>query len=399
LYTAVLRTPPYPHLSIVRPHDSAPRRYAVALAAALVVAAALAVLLVAPGVRDRTSHLPPRLSDTAFWHLVADLSEPGGSFISDNYVSNESTFQRVIPELKERSRPGGVYLGVGPDQNFTYIAALEPGIAFIIDIRRENLLLHLMYKALIELSSDRAEFLSRLFSRSPPAAVQQASATRTLLEAFAAAQPDETLFERNTRAVAGHLATRHGFALSAGDLAAIRHAHRAFFEAGPEIRYAYPHRWFPTYADLMLETDDRGDAHSYLSSEETFRRLKRLETYNLIVPVVGDFAGSKAIRAVGAYLRAHGATVTVFYTSNVEFYLFENGGWKNFFTNIGALPLDANSLFIRASFNAGPSVPSAPGSRSATRLNPIKGAIAAFEHGLIRSYTDVIQRSDSPSGQ
>jgi hypothetical protein len=371
----------------VKPVRSWHRR---AVAGALAATVALGVVRVAPGVRSRTAALPSRLSDGMFWHLVCDLSEAGGSFISDNYVSNESTFQRVIPELKVRTRPGGVYLGVGPDQNFTYIAALEPKMAFIIDIRRQNMLLHLMYKALIELSSDRAEFLSRLFSRPVPEGIDRGSTTRALLESYGAAPPDRALFERNVRAVRDHLVIGHGFALAGSDLAAIEQAHRAFFDAGPDLRYAFPHRWFPTFAELALETDDRGERHSYLSSEETYRRVKDLETNNLIVPIVGDFAGGKAIRAVGRYLRTYGATVSVFYTSNVEFYLFENAGWKEFFNNVAALPTDGNSVFIRAHFGA----PSRGGSRSATELDPIRTALAAYDEGRIRSYSDVIHRPD-----
>jgi hypothetical protein len=383
-----------PDDSMTRLPDAVQRRHVVS--AALILAAALGLLRIAPGLGGRAGHLPTRLSDTAFWQLVSDLSEPGGSFISTNYVSNESTFQHVIPELKRNTRRGGVYLGVGPDQNFTYIAALEPRIAFIIDIRRQNMLLHLMYKALIELSSGRAEFLSRLFSRPRPlaAGAGDASTTRTLLEAYAAAAPDDAMFERNVRAVTDHLVNRHGFALSSSDLAAIKDVQRAFFEAGPDLRYAYPHRWFPSFADLVLETDDRGELHSYLSTEETFRQLKRLETNNLVVPVVGDFAGSKAIRAVGRYLKAHGASVSVFYTSNVEFYLFENARWKNFFTNVAGLPLDRNSVFVRAYFDAGSQAPSVPGNRSTTELDHIRAAIGAYDDGRIRSYADVIHRSD-----
>jgi hypothetical protein len=362
------------------------------VAGALALSVALGVLRVAPGVRSRTA-LPPRLSDAMFWHLVRDFSEAGGSFISDNYVSNESTFQRVIPELKERTRPGGVFLGVGPDQNFTYIVALEPKMAFIIDIRRQNMLLHLMYKALIELSSDRAEFLSRLFSRPLPAGVDQAATTQALLESYAAASPDDGLFERNVRAVSDHLVRAHGFALASSDLAVIKQVQRAFFAAGPDLRYAYPHRWFPTFAELALETDDRGKRHSYLSTDDTFRRVKDLETNNLIVPIIGDFAGGKAIRAVGRYLRACGATVSVFYTSNVEFYLFENAGWKHFFTNVASLPIDGNSVFVRAHFG-GP--PSGAGSRSATQVDPISTALAAYDEGRIRSYADVIRRPQRP---
>jgi hypothetical protein len=357
------------------------------------VAATVGVLRFVPLSRDGGGSLPPRLSDAAFWGLVSELSEPGGSFISANYVSNENSFQRVIPELQRRARRGGVYLGVGPDQNFTYILALDPRIAFIIDIRRENLLLHLMYKALIELSPDRAEFLSRLFSRARPPAAANAFTARALLDAYASVVPNETLFEQNTRAVADHLVHRRAFPLAPDDLGAIRNIQRAFFEAGPDIRYAYPHRWFPTYADLVLETDDRGEPRSYLSSERAFRRLKHLETSNLIVPVVGDFTGTQAILGIGRYLRAHRAVVDVFYTSNVEFYLFENGGWNRFLDNVASLPLGRDSVFIRAHFDVAANA-AVPRSRSATQLDSIAQAIAAHGRGMIRSYSDVIRQPD-----
>src|SRR5436853_4013679 len=102
-----------------------------------------------------TNTLPTRLSDQEFWQLVEDMSEPGGYFRSDNLLSNEDTFQYVIPNLERRLPLGGVYLGVGPDQNFTYLETFQPKMAFVIDIRRQNMLEHLMYKAILELSADR----------------------------------------------------------------------------------------------------------------------------------------------------------------------------------------------------------------------------------------------------
>src|SRR5262249_17229430 len=131
-----------------------------------------------------TEPIPGQLSDKAFWQLVLDLSESGGYFRADNFVSNEVTFQFPIPEMKQNTRPAGVYLGVGPDQNFTYIVALRPKIAFIFDIRRQNMLQHLMYKALIELSADRAEFLSRLFARHRPEGIGAESSAETLFQAY-----------------------------------------------------------------------------------------------------------------------------------------------------------------------------------------------------------------------
>jgi hypothetical protein len=99
--------------------------------------------------------LPNRIPDSSFWTLIEDVSEPGGTFESDNWVSNETGVQQVISRLTQLTKPGGVYIGVGPEQNFTYIAAIRPKIAFIIDIRRQNMLEHLIYKALFETSANR----------------------------------------------------------------------------------------------------------------------------------------------------------------------------------------------------------------------------------------------------
>src|SRR6266511_1442743 len=82
------------------------------------------------------STLPVVLSDTEYWGLIEALSEPAGTFsLSDNLVSNEPGIAENVRKLRPS---GGVYLGVGPEQNFSYIARLRPAMAFIIDIRREN---------------------------------------------------------------------------------------------------------------------------------------------------------------------------------------------------------------------------------------------------------------------
>src|SRR5260370_37086721 len=140
-----------------------------------------------------TELLPPQLSDEAFWNIVTEFSEPGGYFRSDNLVSTETTFQYVIKDLM-KATPGGVYLGVGPDQNFTYIVAMQPKMAIIFDIRRQNMLQHLMYKALIEISSDRADFVSRLFSRARPEGLDAKTAPAKMFAAFDNAEADPKLF-------------------------------------------------------------------------------------------------------------------------------------------------------------------------------------------------------------
>src|ERR1044071_2498776 len=127
--------------------------------------------------------LPANVSDRDFWAMVTGMSEPGGFFRSDNLISNEMAFQHVIPELQKTPRPGA-YIGVGPDQNFTYITALKPKMAFIVDIRRQNMIQQLMYKALFELSTDRADFLSKLFSRPRPTEIEKDADIELLMAAF-----------------------------------------------------------------------------------------------------------------------------------------------------------------------------------------------------------------------
>jgi hypothetical protein len=296
--------------------------------------------------------LPARLTDQEFWSLIGDMSEPGGSFRSDNLLSNEGRFQYIIPELIETATPGGVYLGVGPEQNFTYIAATRPAIAFIVDIRRGNLDLHLMYKALFELSADRAEFVSRLFSRKRPPHLRSDSTAAEIFSAYLKVAPSQDAYDHNLKDIQRQLAGRHGFALTSDDLKGIEYVYNAFFKYGPGIQYSSTEgsgaAYQPTYSDLMVATDGDGRPRGYLTSPESFAYLKDLETRNLVVPVVGNFAGPKAIRAVGAYLKGHDATVSAFYLSNVEQYLRLQRGWNTFCANVASLPLDDTSTFIRA---------------------------------------------------
>src|SRR5205814_2337742 len=103
----------------------------------------------------------------------------------------------------------------------------------------------------------------------------------------------------------------------------------------------------PTYMDLMTMDDGTGKNRSYLGSEENYRMVRDMEMKNLIVPLVGDFGGPKAIRTIGQYLKDHDAKVTAFYLSNVEQYLFQDSSWRRFYANVATLPMDSTSQFIR----------------------------------------------------
>ena len=327
------------------------------LLVALVVSAFTAGLTFQVDAEAAPTALPARLTDHEFWKLSEQLSEQDGIFRSDNLVSNEVWLQYVIPDLLKAVPPRGVYLGVGPEQNFTYIAALRPAMAFIIDVRRGNLDLQLMYKALFEVSANRAEFVSRLFSRPLPDGISEQSTAADIFKAFAGVERSQPLYDETLGTIKRQLVANHGFALSGDDWASIESAFDALSTFGPKINYlstgtdTYGGGRLPSYADLMTTTDDEGVPHSYLNTEVDFRLMKDLETKNLIVPVVGDFAGPKAVRAIGTYLKERGTTVSAFYLSNVELYLQREMTWGSFCRNVAQLPLDARSVFIRSAFD------------------------------------------------
>jgi len=312
----------------------------------------LLIQLTLPAVLRAEDKLPAQLSDEEFWKLSNELSEPDGTFRSDNLLSNESYFQFVIPHLLELLKTGNVYMGVGPEQNFTYIAALKPKMVFLVDIRRGNLDLQLLYKALFEMSQNRAEFVSRLFAKKQPAGIGPDSTVQQIFDAIATAPSSDDLYTENLQAIKDHLMKKHGFPLSELDLEGIDWVYSNFHRFGTQINYGSSGRGGfgngVTYADLMVATDEQGVFRSFLASEDNFNVLKTLELKNLMVPVVGNFAGPKAIRSVGKYLREKQGTVVAFYLSNVEQYLRQDGIWDDFCRNVAALPLDESSTFIRS---------------------------------------------------
>jgi hypothetical protein len=306
--------------------------------------------------------IPPRLSDQDFWRLSSDISEPNGFFQSDNLLSNEIWLQYVIPDLVKRTKPGGVYMGVGPEQNYTYIAALKPKMVFLPDIRRGNMDLQLMYKAIFELSADRADFVSLLFSKQRPKGLTTESSAADIFAAYDSVEtgPDD-VFTKNLKTIDDELTTTRHLPLSKDDLDGIEYVYDKFFMFGPQINYGSSQGnfrggrgGFTNYADLMRATDAAGVDRSYLANEENFKYIKGLEERNMMVPVVGDLSGPKAVRAIGRYLKEHGATVEAFYLSNVEQYLQRNGTTNAFLCNVASLPLDDQSTFIRSQSGGGP---------------------------------------------
>ena len=354
----------------------------------LLRAAALPVLLV---LAVAAGQAPP--AAPAFAARIAALSEPGGFFDTDNLISNERSYLQVMPDLAAAGLHGGAYIGVGPDQNFSYIARLRPSIAFIVDVRRDNLLLHLVFKALFEQAPTRVEYLSLLFGREPPPRPDEwrTASLERLASWIDAGRPSAA----RTAAIDARLdAAVKAFRvpLSDDEVATMRRFHHAFIDAGLALRFESlgrsPRRYYPTYRDLLMETDPGGTRRHYLASESDYAFVRALEQRDLVVPVVGDLSGSKAVAAIGRLLSERGEAITAFYTSNVEFYLFGRSTFSRFVANLRQLPRAKGSLIIRSVFD-GYARAAAPGYASISLTQPIDELLDAYANGRIRSYGEL----------
>ncbi|MFN7927245.1 MAG: hypothetical protein U0Y68_04740 [Blastocatellia bacterium] len=331
------------------------------------------------------------LTAAEFGQLVERISEPNGYFDTDNLISNESSYLHVMGKLRKMNVTSGAYIGVGPDQNFSYLAQIRPQIAFIIDIRRDNQLQHLLFKSLFALAHNRVEYLCLLFGKSvPPDSVKWNIAQ--VVEYLDKTPADRKRFDATRNAIAVKLKT-FGLKLDDKDLATINRIHEAFFSAGLDLKftshYRSPRSYYPNYRDLMLEKDLTGKQANYLVSEDDFQFLKSLEDRNLVIPVVGNLAGDKALLEIGKVLKERGTKVTAFYTSNVEYYLMGDNSFDRYAENIKRLPVEKNGVLIRSYFGNTYSyqLPQAvPGYYSAQLLQPLE----SFVKGNFQTYRDLI---------
>ena len=367
-------------------------------------AAMLAVLL-APACASEAApqvRLPPDggLADSTFAALVDRISEPGGYFDTDNLISNESSYLKVMDALTELGT-GGAYVGVGPDQSYSYVARLRPEVAFIVDIRRDNLLHHLLLKALVERAPTRVGFLAGLHGKPPPAeAAEWRGADVEAIVAYVDSVPRDAGLVERLSAEIDEAVRSFGVPLSEGDLATIRRFHRTFIDAGLGLRFntfgRAPRPYYPTYRQLVLETDRSGEPASYLASAEAYEAVRELHLANRIVPVVGDLAGAHAVREIGAVLREAGVELSAFYTSNVEFYLWGDGTFERWRANLETLPARDGAVVIRSYFpsfgRAHPS--SVPGYYSTQSLQPVSVLVS----GGFDSYWELVTREVSESG-
>lgn len=317
-----------------------------------------------------------------FVSVVKGASEPDADFFSDNLVSNETSYLHVASDLAARAPHGGAYVGVGPEQNFSYLAELSPKVAYIVDIRRDNLRLHLLYKAAFEASTTRASFVALMLGHAPVAAADgkdEGDVAAVLAAATRSAATEETF-----AAAHDELKKRMdawGLDLAKVDQKRIRDIHHAFFKDQLDLRFSLKEangRKYPTLGEVLGATDRAGEMRGFLAKKQSFDTVRKLEIEHRVIPVVGDFAGDAAMPAVAKRLKDDGDTVDVFYVSNVEQYLFEPAVWTKWRRNVAALPKSKDAVFLRAWLDQGRAHPrQQKGHRTASFL----ASMDAFEQG------------------
>jgi len=339
----------------------------------------------------------PRTADTSFAALVARLSEPGGYFDTDNLLSNERSYLHALRAMRRHGVTGGAYLGVGPDQNFSYIAHVRPQVAFILDIRRDNMLQHLMFRAMFEEANTRAEWLALLFGRAKPAPASLAGAPLESIIAWIDSTPSTPAAVAAIQRRVQARVARYGIPFDSVEEHTIERIHAEFVAAGMDIKFTThrrgPRPYYPSYRDLLLERDLDGQPASFMATEELFNVVRQLQRRGLVVPVVGNFAGDHALAAIGDEIRRRGLKISAFYTSNVEQYLLRDGSFDRYAATVAKLPHDARTVMIRSYFSGGfrPSLPQTlPGYGSTQLVQPLASFVAEHARGAYASYADVV---------
>ncbi|MBN1605259.1 MAG: hypothetical protein JW940_01425 [Polyangiaceae bacterium] len=319
------------------------------------------------------------------------LSEPGESFISDNVVSNETSLLQPAQQLT--AVRGGAYIGVGPEQNYTYIALSRPALAILLDLRRDNALLHLLYKVLFDGATSRLELLCLLLGRPYDSTLEPEPKAHadTVLAALETVARDRTWFDRQHGLLQQRLQS-YGLGLSSADIERIDHIHELFFLRQLEIRFELHKssgRMYPSLRSLLVLRTPSGQG-TFLDSEDSFRFVQTLHRRHRIVPCVGDVSEPRPLRTIAEALRRRALPLRTFYISNVEQYLIGQPSFAGWLDNLRQLPQDEQSILLRCYLDQGQPHPrQQPGRRTTTFAHRLGAFLRSTKKRPPRSYFDL----------
>ncbi len=319
---------------------------------------------------------------------LQDWSVPETGPPAENLVSNEDSYTRVVGELSRLSRQGGTYLGVGPDQNFSLIVAARPGLSLIVDFRRRNALLHLVYKALFALARNRQEYLSRLMSRKIEDITNQSASPAALVEAFRLAKFDRRRLDEDIREVRRYLQPLNLVTDAEwGEIATIQ---AKLAGPGMEARFlGLP--GYPTVGRMIGATDRSGKVAHFLATEKGYEAVRERQLEDRILPLVGDFAGTGAMKRIGDGLRDMSLDLSVVYMSDVEFFLIRAGKFDAYIENLATMPRADDAVIVRTSTRPIVHPERVQGDQCTTIVQDLARFLERAKAGRIRSADDLFQ--------
>ena len=314
---------------------------------------------------------------------IERLSGPETGPAADNLVSNEDSYPRIAGQIAEDAPRNGVYLGVGPDQNFTMIAHSRPRWALIVDYRRRNLLLHLAHYALFRLSPDRVSYLERLTARKPTAKLSEASAGRELVEAFSKTTMDRRRLDSSiadARKVLGPLGI-----VRESEWAALATIQAKMAGPGLNARFlALP--MYPTLGQMIQTPDAEGRSAHFLSQEPLYQVVRDLQREERVVPAVGDFGDPAAFERLRRWLREGELKIALAYVSDVEFFLLRVGKFDAYARGLESLPRLSGAMLARTSTREVRHPQRVRPDSSTTIAIPIAQFLDAWRAGRIRDH-------------
>ncbi len=326
-------------------------------------------------------------TDNNFSNIIKQLDDPPtGPSSADNLMTNEDSIASIVDQISKEVPKGQVYLGVGPDQNYSLMAQVEPSYGFILDYRKKNQLLHLFQKALVEISADQQTYLENFWGRNFPELPLGLNDLENRLKTIAHQPVNESLLQSTKEKVRKTISKWN--LLNEQEFQEIATIQSRLAGPGPDARFLAL-KMYPTLGSLITMPSRSGQPSHWLGSEPSYACIRRLHVSSRILPIVGDWAATGSIRRLSGYLKSNQLQVGCIYMSDVEFFLLRGGLFQKYIEKLAELPLHPDSRIIRTSTREIRHPERIPGRSSTTIVRPLRRFLEIAKAGKIKVWDDL----------